>query len=250
MLPESFAKLLNKYVYDNSKNMTFEQKEKVYLFAIETTKSSDCMMKMAILYESRKDYQNAGKYYLMALEFDSNCPVINYNFADMCMKMYNQEKDKYWFHRQFALRYYTKAADLNDLESLMNVVEYSYLGCYLYDKVEQQTTRMDHYLGKLLNHPDYQKRYCDSLTKKLNMLYFLEQIKCIPNAIKGANRLKSDPDVMVYRNKVQLFQKLDNICECPICYIDGLNIDLKCGHCFCTKCYEKIYKDKCPLCRA
>jgi hypothetical protein len=88
---------------------------------------------------------------------------------------------------------------------------------------------------------------------KFCLLEFLEYISeslpnnSIHNLVK--NKLNNDKEISIYKNKINLFTKLNHICECPICYETKLNIDLNCGLCFCTDCYIKIYKKSCPICR-
>jgi len=55
--------------------------------------------------------------------------------------------------------------------------------------------------------------------------------------------------VNIFKNKVELFTKLNHITECGICYDKKLNIDLNCGHCVCTDCYKRVYYTNCPFCR-
>jgi tetratricopeptide (TPR) repeat protein len=237
---ESLAKNLCKFVEQNNK-LLLREKVKIYEFAIEMTNSTDAMMDLAILYETHHAYKVAERYYLMALKYEKNCPVLYYNVADMCMTMY---KKGFWFHKQYALRFFAKGADLNDLDCMMKYICHCPIDC---EKAKD-------YLSKAIEHPNYKKMYCSSFTKIMDMVTLLDEMQePLPeNVANEKRRLNSMKIVSNYKNKVQLFTKLSHICECPICYEEKLNIDLNCGHCFCKDCYQKIVDNdvvRCPICR-
>jgi tetratricopeptide (TPR) repeat protein len=237
---ENLYKTLYKFVEEN-KNLLFEEKVQIYKFAISMTNSSDAMMELAILYEKEESYENAEKYYLMALKFEKDCPILYFNLADMCITMW---KKGYWFKKQYALRFFAKGADLNDFDCIFKFIHYSPVNC---DKVK-------FYLSKVIEHPDYKKRRINNF---INIISFVKQLDEITeplpeNLAKEKIRLNSLRIVSNYKNKIQLFTKLNHICECPICYEEKLNIDMSCGHCFCTDCYVKILSNNvvsCPICR-
>lgn len=60
----------------------------------------------------------------------------------------------------------------------------------------------------------------------------LSQLKCA---------LETNKHVIAYKNKVQLFTRLDNIEECIKCSSVELCICLDCGHTMCTNCYPKYH---------
>ena len=62
-------------------------------------------------------------------------------------------------------------------------------------------------------------------------------------------KLKSQTEYMIYKNKILLFTHLKHVVECTICYETKLHIDLTCAHTFCIDCYPFLYKNICPLCR-
>lgn len=87
--------------------------------------------------------------------------------------------------------------------------------------------------------------------KKFELLEILEGIEnpsC--GIIKSLSILISSKEIAFYKNKVRLFTKLNNVCECQICLEDKINIDLHCGHEVCIDCYKRVYEGDCPFCRA
>lgn len=238
---------------NNTDSITFEEKEKNYLIAIELTDSTDAMMDLAILYESYRYFIKAIRYYEMALEYDETDIVIRYNFADMYMRLsiYDIDSDYAYTLLDIAIKHFSIAADLNDIDSMFCViVNASLLKSSEKISVEEINLKITKYLSMLIDHPNY-KNYCSTLSQKLIILHYCEaDVGSLPENIKNEkNRLRNDHDVSIYKNKIQLFTKLNNICECQICYEEKLNIDLTCGHCFCTSCYQKIYNNPCPVCK-
>ena len=61
--------------------------------------------------------------------------------------------------------------------------------------------------------------------------------------------MQTGMDYRCYINKISLFTKLNHITDCPICYEEKVNIDLRCGHTFCKDCYIRVSNKVCPLCR-
>ena len=61
--------------------------------------------------------------------------------------------------------------------------------------------------------------------------------------------MQAETDYRCYINKISLFTKLNHVTDCPICYEEKVNIDLRCGHTFCKDCYIRISDKMCPLCR-
>lgn len=238
----NLAKTLCQFVEENKK-ILFKEKVKIYEFAIEMTNSVYAMMDLAILYENCEDYKNAEKYYLRALKFEQNCPVIYYNLADMCLNMSKNKPEKYWFHKQYALRYFAKGADLNDIQCMFKYIYTATVDC----------EKSKGYLSKAIEHPKYKSERCSSFTEIIAMVILLDEMEepFAENVANEKKRLNSMKDVSIYKNKVQLFKKLNHVCECTVCYNEELNIDLKCGHCFCKDCYVKIIDDdlRCPICR-
>lgn len=237
---DNLEKNLRQFVEENKK-LLFNEKVKIYEFAIEMTNSVYAMMDLAVLYENCEDYKNAEKYYLRALKFEQNCPIIYYNLADMYLTMSKKEEDL--FHKQYALQYFAKGADLNDIQCMFRYIYTAPVDC----------EKSKGYLSKAIEHPKYKSERCSSFAGIISMVILLGEMEepFAENVANEKKRLNSIKDVSIYKNKVQLFKKLNHVCECPVCYDEKLNIDLKCGHCFCDDCYVKIIDDdlRCPICR-
>jgi tetratricopeptide (TPR) repeat protein len=242
---------------ENTDSLTFDEKEKNYLFAIELTDCVYSMMDLAILYEKKTNWDMALKYYEMALEIDESNVIIRYNYADMYFDLYHKFHNNIYddgseFSYLYAngLYHLSRAANLNDPQSMFDFIT---RGLSLPEhKCSQSTCQgVIKYLSMLIDHKQYKKDYSFTLLQKLRILKFCDQLSgSLPqNIINEKNRLRNDRDISIYKNKIQLFTKLNHICECQICYDESLQIDLTCGHCFCTNCYVKIHGNPCPICK-
>ena len=257
---------------ENTDTLSLEEKEKNYLFAIELTDCIYSMMNLAILYENTMNYGEAAKYYEMALRIDDKNVVIRYNYACMYVNLYLNKIKKAginiasfpdagvaWY--AYALHHLSFAADLNDSSSMLTFIRIAlsadeYADEYVdeYYCATDVTERVIKYLSMLIEHHDYKKDYCVTLSQKREILHFCDELHkdtdSFPkNIINEKNRLRNDRDVSIYINKIRLFTKLNHICECQICYDESLHIDMSCGHCFCTSCYVKIHNTPCPICK-
>lgn len=239
---------------ENTDTLSFEEKEKNYLFVIELTDCIYSMMDLAILYEQKQEYKKAIKYYEMALEIDESNVIIRYNYADMYFNLYrnNINNDGLGISALYAngLYHLSIAADLNDPPSMFTFIKNA-LSLPEHTRSQSTCQGVIKYLSVLIDHDRYKEDYSFTLSQKLDILNFCDQLSSsLPqNIINEKNRLRNDRDVSIYKNKIQLFTKLNHICECQICYDESLQIDLVCGHCFCTSCYVKIHDTPCPICK-
>ena len=64
------------------------------------------------------------------------------------------------------------------------------------------------------------------------------------------NSIEKMSHYIIYKNKKNLFEKMNYFDDCCICLEKCLHIDLHCGHTVCTDCYKKIYEEPCPMCRS
>jgi hypothetical protein len=137
-------------------------------------------------------------------------------------------------------KYFVLSAEKGDLESMIYLI---------YNSSKNIELSKKNYL-MAINHPKFNIEKFSRI-QKFYLMEVLDSIEGpLPKIIMDEKiRLKNDKDISVYKNKIQLFTRLNHICECPICYEEKLNIDMHCGHCFCTDCYTKIYKKACPICR-
>ena len=220
-------------------------REEILKSALELTpQSADVMECLAIYYEiNGDDPLKAEEFYLKAIENDPNNKRILYNFGNF----YEENKDY-----QNMFKYYKLAADLNDSDAFLQMARHhlnvekdrqAMLQCYLKGielckATEENENREIKYSKKYegFNHFDLQE-ILESVEQPSNKL------------ISTLSKLKRNKDISVYNNKVRVFERLNNVQECQICYEDKLNIDLHCGHEVCTNCYKQIYKQCCPWCR-
>lgn len=234
-----------------SNNNDFENMIKYYNDAIELV-NVDSMINLAIHYETKcKNIKKAEELYLLAIELDDSDAM--YNLADMYLRTREHEK---------MIKYFDMAIKHGDKESIICLFNhYQQLLFNSTDPSEhdQLEKNMAKYYSLAVNtipnlHGD---KNTSRLFKGLNNLdvfqrrLLLDMIGTPHNEIAAENyRLLSlEKDLIVYDNKVRLFQSLNHVCDCAICFEKKLHIDIHCGHTFCTDCYPNIYKKNCPLCR-
>lgn len=81
--------------------------------------------------------------------------------------------------------------------------------------------------------------------KPLYIYYLLNSCENKNDLInKNLEVLRKSHEIRNYQNKIRLFERLNNIKECIVCFSDKLNINLECGHEVCNECYCNIAK--CP----
>lgn len=239
---------------------------KIYSLAIELG-DAYAMNNLAVYYEQYKfPDETIRKYYRLAVQNAVNCDPI-YNFADY----YKNKKDY-----DNMTKYYKLAVDeFNDIESMLQLgMYYSSIGKtdeeeLYFMKAFNITTLDGDYRLLVCNNQDPPRsidindiwKNFDACTRifKFNtdelvsIVDFCDKNSNIPKdniVLKCIMKLyNADEKINIYRNKVILFTRLQNTIECGICYETRLNIDLKCGHCVCTKCYFRLVSTICPFCR-
>ena len=184
-------------------------------------------------------------------------------------KVYEPEiKPTPCYYRDKAIQYYTMAAERGDKESLeivcMETFEYKphlfvrFLSWILENKE-------NHFVSNGCDDDDYEEDEINNRKfaiwiRKHQALSLRDYVLNVPsgpqNNFRGVCYIKrclqlldKEPIVNIYKNKVDLFTKLNHVTECGICYDKKLNIDLNCGHCVCTDCYKRVCHTSCPFCR-
>lgn len=214
--------------------------------------SSDAWEGLAIFYEiADRKPETAEGLYLKALSLDPTNKRILYNFGNF----YEEIKDY-----PNMLKYYHLAGQLNNADSYfriaiyyLNVEKDKKLGLQFYlQGVELSTSGEDEICLDSYNN----KKLANYLPKKykefnhFELVELLESIQSPSEAVKKIIKtLCQKESIIIYKNKIRVFERLKNICECQICYEERLNIDLTCGHEVCIDCYKKVYKNNCPWCR-
>jgi tetratricopeptide (TPR) repeat protein len=216
--------------------------EKLFLESIALTGNPSSMMELAMFYENNHYCDELiKKYYTMAIETD-NCPISMFNFAD-----FYRTRDDY----ENMVKYFQMAADNNDFESIVS------LGIH-YNKIGDDEKR-NKYFDMVFSiepfkFPDDYPMVCLNLVEIATLLNYadkqgISEENRVVRFFKLAYNRTNDKDIIVYKNKIMLFTRLQNVVECGICYDEKLNIDLSCGHCVCHECYLLLYKNPCPFCR-
>ena len=215
----------------------------VYKAAVELNPySSDALEAMAIHYETRKkNFERAEEYYLRALECDDKNTRILFNFADFWE---NKDSEK-------MIYYFNLAVKNGDICSMFRLAKL-YLSNNNYERFLEYYIMAQDLLSDEEVREKYEKK--NDFTIIISNFKLLEIIEGIqdpsPEIKKFLSNLNSIQEISFYKNKVRLFTKLNNVCECQICLEDKLNIDLHCGHEVCIDCYKRVYEGDCPFCRA
>ena len=216
--------------------------EKLFLESIALNGNPSSMMELAMFYENNHYCDDlVKKYYTLAIETD-NCPISMYNFAD-----FYRARDDY----ENMVKYFQMAADIHDFESIVSLgIHYNKIGD---DEKKNKYFDMVFAVGHFNYSDDYQMA-CLGLVEIASLLNYADkrgvsEDNRVLRFFKHAYNRTNDTDIIVYKNKILLFTRLQNVVECGICYDEKLNIDLSCGHCVCHDCYLLLYKKPCPFCR-
>jgi tetratricopeptide (TPR) repeat protein len=217
---------------------SFKKARKHFMIAIELN-NSDAMMNYAMLCEMYgKDKSLIEKYYSMALLVCPDDVICMYNFADY----YKTIKDY-----DNMVKYFKMVVDFaDDLEAMYNLGDYfKHIG-----DIEQMRKYFFLAIKNGIIYADIPHVTIDPFTF-LKLLESAKEEECSKEErddnIRSLANIYSD--IMIYRNKVNLFTRLNNVVDCGICYEEKLNINLCCGHCVCIDCYPHLYTKTCPFCR-
>jgi tetratricopeptide (TPR) repeat protein len=222
--------------YDEDKKNMIERALEINPF------SSDALEALAMYYELDVfDYNETEKFYLDAIALDPKNTRILYNFANF----YEDRKDY-----PNMVKYYELCSEEYDCDALFQ------LAVYYFNICKDKETGLNYYMRgiELISEDFNDKIIKNKKYKDIRLLEILEDLEAHDNSSENfklfMNKIKSVPEIMAYKNKIKLFTRLQNICECQICFDNKLNIDLPCGHEVCIDCYKIIYKSNCPWCRS
>jgi tetratricopeptide (TPR) repeat protein len=180
---------------------------------------------------------NIIKYYEKGVKFGNVTSM--YNLGHYYYECKNIEK---------MLKYYLMAIELKDIDTMYELAlyyqttkEYNLMCKYYEMAVKESFT-----INGPNNYVNDGIKYFDLFNLKDELDKIL--LKPIPVQIK-LKEINNKKEIMIYNNKKKLFETLNNNIKCEICYEEGLNIDLVCGHLCCISCYPKLYNKPCPYCR-
>lgn len=156
---------------------------------------------------------------------------------------------------KYQIEMYSTYATMCDMENCRCEDEEEKCKCNLFDRV----------YNTALNNTDDWLQFDDFQTTYTNLRVAVDATNLYEELVKKPNTtmdpllmqklkiaittMQSVMDYRCYINKISLFTKLNHVTDCPICYENKLNIDLRCGHTFCKDCYVRISDKPCPLCR-
>jgi len=248
-----------KYATELYKQTEFEEAEKYFKMSINICETSDNVTGYADLLDDMNLFKKSVEYYEKAIE-DYNCSIAMFNLGITLMQKYKKQinnEDEEIEDKKKLDNYYITALKLFDLSienENSNYKKYENILDCIYSGLEYSNI----YISEINDISIYNK---DKTPLGLyNIMQQMNNIinKCQSNEVllntsmifdKWIVMLKDFNDYRVYENKIKLFERLNNITTCNICYDDKLNIDLNCGHTVCKDCYIKLYLDKCPFCR-
>jgi TPR repeat protein len=210
----------------------FEEAEREYMQAAQLN-NDYAMMNLAILHEKNDgDSETILMWYKRAIA-TGHCVVSMYNLADYYQKIGDIQN---------MLHYYQMATDRGDPDSMRELAHHYY---------------------NLGNHDEFRRYYTMAMrqpkfkmTKAIQLFNPFVVVKLIQSIIidplqdhefkeKMTAQLASIhttyKPLIIYNNKITLFERLNHVVECGICYETRLNIDLACAHCVCTDCYTMLH---------
>uniref|UniRef100_A0A6C0AZK4 RING-type domain-containing protein n=1 Tax=viral metagenome TaxID=1070528 RepID=A0A6C0AZK4_9ZZZZ len=237
----ALSSLMNNEAKDQIEEYEFHEAERNFLQAIALNNDA-AMMNLAVFYEENDgEHDDIVKYYMMAITA-SQCPISMYNLADYYKKIGDIDNMK---------KFFAMAIDeAKDIASMLH------LSCYYYDNGDYDNMKMYFIMALQNAAPGFHfERRSKVLGLNFNPFLMLDALNSVtevelPNLQMHKQELMStNKFIMIYQNKVSLFEKLNHVLDCGICYEEKLNIDLRCGHCVCTDCYQKLYAKVCPFCR-
>lgn len=219
-----------------------------YLDAIAIDPMSSFIVNLAIIYETKlKQFDLAIKYYKLAILAGDIMAM--YNIADL----YKNMNDNYNM-----IFFFEMAASKGDTDSIKELIIYHFnnndfelFSKYYFKYLTYYKATEDSY--------NYNSRFdeflidnsCLTIINKLNDFIdnYTRDTSITQYSIELHDHLCHHDHYTIFKNKISLFTRLNNICECSICYDNKLNIDLHCGHTVCTDCYSRTYNKPCPFCR-
>ena len=181
----------------------------MYLKVINDYDEKDAMFNLGDLYECINDYDNAFKYYDMAIDKEDE------EAYDKVLLLCNKLNDLDRFKKYFLKIMTTKEVDDVDdyIHDFKKFILMDFLESINITENNFDTTQIDIFKQNIKNFKK-EARF-NILETKIRLFTKLNHM--------------SDCGVCLEENV--------------------LHIDLECGHCFCVDCYKKIDKDPCPYCR-
>jgi hypothetical protein len=194
--------------------------------------------------------ENAIEYYKQAIEeFNSNRGAYNLSITYECMskneKYTQDEQNKYLYESlKFCLISTENATDkIYELDPYYHFLDI--IGLINKDSTSSPLSMIEIY--------NIIKDEVKKIEEKTSIFNYtpLKNINEIVIKIlyKWKHKIENYSDIIIYNNKIKLFERLNNNVECGICFEEKLNIDLCCGHTICKDCYPKVYTSACPYCR-
>ena len=198
------------------------------------------------LYSNEKyahNYMMAFKYYLKLFYLNNysfiNKMILSYYKSTEKKNIKQEEKEEYIDNLLIKINEISDNVDGNKLkisigDLLCEVAQY-------HKKISKNENLVIKYyllginMGSQIAYDELSSNKSD--LKIFNLLITISEDKK-NNFIKSKiSNLLVKPEIQSYNNKIILFEKLNNIRECIVCYENKLHINFECGHDICINCY-------------
>lgn len=247
----------------NAENHSLEP-ETMRIQSLEIFENADSYESLALYYEKQlnKDFINWEIFdkiiynYEKAIELEPENIRIIYNFAEFWKGVGNH---------CLMIKYLKMGADAMDMECIVLLASHYYnentaifVHYYLmtnYDvskdissyPTASRELYHEYIEEKVFEVYDLLQKKDDNLVLPLSFLLKLSIDDTKLYMDDHIRQMRSNPTISSYINKVNLFTRLNNICECVICYDTKLNICFDCGHEICVDCFKR--SNVCHYCR-
>jgi tetratricopeptide (TPR) repeat protein len=204
----------------------YDQAERYYLMAIEKG-HINAIYNLGYMYKELKKYDHTERYYLMAIEKGHISAMHSLGCMYKELKKYDQ-----------AERYYLMAIEKGNINAMHN------LGVLYYElKKYDQTER--YYLMTLTKGSNDLEPTIGCLERlignSLRLFVVLDRLKSSnEDIVQKLKELMNNQTVRYFANKRS---KLSKDGECPVCYDELKLIPRECAHYYCEDCYVRI--DRC-----
>jgi len=224
-------------VYHQFVSLNYGLMKKYYKLGLNTDSKSDILNNLGYYYITiDKNYDMGIKYYLESIKLN-NIHAMN----NLGMYYYNIEKNY-----ELAKKYYLMSCDNNLPEAYNNMGLYY---CEIDNNIEIGKL---YFIQSIISDMDNINNI-KNIKQNMKQIYTpLERyISFLQNSIyidkDDEEEFNKDPNVIIFKNRVNTFSKFE---ECCICMTDYTVIPLECTHYICVDCYPKIINSaKCPICR-
>jgi hypothetical protein len=201
----------------------YDQAERYYLMALE--KEDDIINNLGMLCYVQKKYDQAEQYFLMGVKKGNTTSMCNLGRLHTQQKKYDQ-----------AEKYFLMGVELEHTPSICGLGKLYYIQ-EKYDQAEQ------YFLMGVERGDEQSMCGLESLhSNKLQLYNTLTKATKNDLIDRTMRVLEKNKQILFFRNKRK---RLSEVECCPICYEEKPLIPRDCAHYYCTECYVRI--DRCSF---